>query len=123
MTMALADDVIVHRVGGADPADLRLTPQDAGASPPGLSVLIGGTPHEAADQMRTAFPGRRWRAVASTVGSATAAAIRAAGFDVIAAPSSKLPNHGRIVHPAGVAGFSDVNLAALSAAFLVTTGC
>lgn len=121
--MALADDLTVHRVGGAAVADLRLNPQDAGAIPPGISVLIGGTPEEAADQMRTTFPGRRWRARSATVGSAVVAAIRSAGFDVIAAASTKLPNHGRIVHPAGIAGFTDANLAALSAAMNVTTGC
>lgn len=123
MTILLSDDAVVHRVGGAAVMTLRLRPTDAQAVPPGLSVLAGGTPEDAADQMRTAFPGRKWRALAGVVGTATAAAVRAAGFDVIAASTSNLPNHARIVHPDGVAGFTDANLARLAAAFTLTTGC
>lgn len=57
-----------------------------------------------------------------TVGSASEESIRAAGFHAIAAPSRLLPNHYRITHPDGAAGFNDENLALLSAAFVNTTG-
>lgn len=123
MTIPLPDDAVVHRVGGADVPGLRLGPLDAAATPPGTSVLLGGTPQQAADQMRAAFNSRKWRALAGTVGSATAADIRAAGFEVIENPTATLPNHARIVHPAGVAGFTDANLARLSMVFRITTGC
>jgi hypothetical protein len=57
------------------------------------------------------------------VGTATAAAIRAAGFEVLPDPTARLPNHGRLVHPGGLAGFTDENLARLAQAFQNTTGC
>lgn len=73
--------------------------------------------------MRTAINTAKWRRLASQVGTATVGAIRAAGFDVIAAPTVKLPTHGRIVHVDGPAGFTDANLALLSVVFVLTTGC
>jgi hypothetical protein len=51
------------------------------------------------------------------VGSATEDGIRGAGFDVIPNPTTKFPNHHRIIHPQGVAGFIDENLARLSKTF------
>lgn len=121
--MPLPDDVTVHRVGGADLAGLRLSPLDRAAAPPGLSVLAGGSPRDAAARMRAAFRSRKWMALSGTVGSATAAAIRSAGFEVIDAPTHTLPNHARIVHPDGPAGFTDENLARLAAVFQTATGC
>ncbi len=121
--MALADDVIVHRVGGAGLANLRLSPADLTAVPPGLSVLLGGTAQDAAAQMRAVFGTRKWQRLASQVGTTTLAAIRAAGFDVTPVATSNLLNHGRIVHPAGAAGFTDANLAVLAVVFFLTTGC
>jgi len=59
---------------------------------------------------------------AKTIDSASEEAIRAAGFDMIPSPSTALPNHHRIIHPEGVAGFSDENLARLAEAFANTTG-
>ncbi len=120
--MTLADDVVVHRVGGASLPSLRLNARDAAVQPPGLSVFLGGTPAEASAQMRAVYNTRKWRALAGTVGSATAAAVRAAGFDVIADPTTAFPNHARIVHPDAAAGFTDNHLAALSAVFLTSTG-
>jgi hypothetical protein len=117
------DDTVIHRVGGATVAGLQLSRLDRLADPPGLSVLAGGTPQAAADQMRAAIPSRKGRALASTVGTATVAAIRAAGFDVIANPTAKLPNHARVIHPAGLEGFTDEFLARLAAVFQTTTGC
>jgi hypothetical protein len=124
VTIPLADDVVVHRVGGATVASLQPTVVDLAAIPPGLSVLLGGTPHEAADEMRRAYPNsRKWQRLAGTVASTTAGQIRAAGFDVIPVPTGNLPSHGRIVHPDGVAGFTDANLARLATVFVLTTGC
>jgi len=37
-------------------------------------------------------------------------------------PSQTLPNHYRITHPAGLAGFTDENLKRLANAFANTTG-
>jgi hypothetical protein len=48
--------------------------------------------------------------------------IRGAGFDIIPNPTKKLPNHYRLIHPDGVAGFNDENLAQLSAVFTETSG-
>jgi hypothetical protein len=64
----------------------------------GISVLLHGTPQEAAAQMRRAFPGaRKWRETAQ-VGTTTAAAIREAGFDVVPDPTTRFPNY--TFHPA-----------------------
>jgi hypothetical protein len=74
--------------------------------------------------MRQAFPDpvkfARLHAAAQTVGSGTIAAVRKAGFEVIADPSARFPNHARVVHPAGSAGFSDENLERLSKVFIDT---
>lgn len=121
---SIAPDDMVHRIGGGGVANLRLSPLDQQEAPPGLSVLLGGTPQAAAGQMRRAFPGsRKWRQTAGTVASATADALRKAGFEVIPDPTSRFPNHGRLIHPAGAAGFTDANLAVLAKAFTATTGC
>jgi hypothetical protein len=66
--------------------------------------------------------GKRLQQQAKTMGSASEEAIRDAGFAVMPAPSVALPNHHRIIHPDGVAGFSDENLARLAEAFANTTG-
>ena len=72
--------------------------------------------------MRAVYNTRKWRALGGTVGTATVAAIRAAGFDVVAAPTGAFPNHARVVHPDGPAQFADDQLTALTAAFLNTEG-
>lgn len=121
---AIAADVVLHRVGGASVANLRLSPLDLLDAPPGISVLMGGAPQQAAAQMRQAFPAsRKWRQTAGTVATANAGSVRQAGFDVIPDPTSRFPNHARLIHPAGAAGFTDANLAALATAFTDTTGC
>jgi hypothetical protein len=120
----IAADTAVHRVGGGDVANLRLSPLDQQEVPPGISVLPGGTPAEAADQMRRAFPkSRKWCDGARVVGTTTAAAIRQAGFDVLPDPTGKFPNHARLVHADGLAGFTDERLEPLSRALSNTTGC
>ena len=121
---SISPDAAVHRIGGGTLPNLRLKPQEAAKNPPGISVLLGGTPQDAARQMRAAYPrATRLHALAAVVGTATAEAIRQAGFEVIPDPSRRLPNHACIIHPQGVAGFDDANLALLSQVFQDTTGC
>jgi hypothetical protein len=117
-------DGCVHRVGGGDETNLALKPHEAKLDPPGISVLIGGTPAEAARAFRRVFgPKSSLGRVASTVGTAETERIRAAGFDVIPVPTSNFPNHGRIIHPTdGAAGFTPENLERLSQVFTNTTG-
>lgn len=116
--MPASDDDVVHRIGGGDAGNLILKAAEEKLDPPGLSVLIGGTPEEAAADMRRVF-GRRsvLGRLAQVVGTADISAIRATGFDVIAVPSIHFPNHGRLIHPLGVAGFAPGNLAILAAVF------
>lgn len=117
-------DTVVHRVGGGGAAHFRLSPLDAQQTPPGISVLLHGTPQEAAAQMRRAFPGsRKWRETAHTVGTTSAAAIREAGFDIVPDPTTRFPNHARLIHPQGVEGFTDESLTTLAATFRDTVGC
>jgi len=115
---------VAHRVGGGSVANLRLSLLDAQQTPPGISVLLHGTPQEAATQIRRAFPGsRKWRETAHTVGTTTAAAIREAGFDLVPDPTTRFPNHARLIHPQGVEGFPDESLATLATIFHDTAGC
>jgi len=115
---AAPPETVAHRIGGGAVANLRLKPREATLTPPGMSVLLRGTPAQAAEQMRQAFPDpnkyARIHEASKTVGSATIDSITKAGFGVIADPSAKFPNHARITHPDGVAGFSDANLERLS---------
>jgi len=102
----IPSDTVVHRVGGGGAANLRLSPLDAQQTPPGISVLLHGTPQAAAAQMRRAFPGsRKWRETAHTVGTTTAAAIQEAGFDLVPDPTTRFPNHARLYSSAGCGGF------------------
>jgi RHS repeat-associated protein len=115
---------IVHRIGGSSVENLRLKPQEAKLDPPGFSVLTGGTPQEAADQMRRAFPRATGLHEASkTVGSATVQGIRDAGFGVFPNATDKFPNHARVIHPDGLEGFTDENLSRLSKSLADTTEC
>ena len=112
-----------HRIGGGRIENLRLKPAEERLVPPGISVLRFDTPGRAAAAIRAAFSkSTRIRIAAATVGSASEESIRAAGFDIMADSSRKLPTHCRIVHADGINGFNDVNLARLAAAFVTTTG-
>jgi hypothetical protein len=74
--------------------------------------------------MRQAFPrSRKWRQTAQTVGTTTAAALRQVGFEVVPDPTSRFPNHARLIHPQGAAGFMDAQLEALAQPFHDTLGC
>jgi hypothetical protein len=113
----------IHRIGGSTVENLRLKQAEAALNPPGISALKTPTPGEAAAQMRAAFPkAAGLHEAAKTVGTTSEQLIRSAGFDIIANPTRKLPNHHRIIHPEGVAGFSDENLARLAQVFTNTTG-
>jgi hypothetical protein len=119
----LDDGVIVHRIGGGSIQNLRLKSREKTIARPGISVLAEPTSGDAARAIRSAFPrATRLHAEAGTVGSATVGQIRAAGFDVVSSPSINLPSHCRIVHPNGVGGFDDANLAVLERAFANTAG-
>jgi hypothetical protein len=114
----------VHRVGGGDANNLGLKPHEAKLEPPGISVLIGGTPAETAAAFRRVFgPKSNLGNAARTVGTAEIEQIRAAGFDVLPVPTNNFPNHGRIIHSTqGAAGFTPENLQKLSQVFTNTTG-
>lgn len=118
----LPPDTVVHRIGGGSVENLRLSAIDAQQTPPGISLLRGGMPTEAASQIRRAFPGsRKWRESANRIGTTTVAAIRRAGFDVLPDPTARFPNHVRLIHASGLAGFTDENLSILAAEFHNTT--
>ena len=103
--------------------NLRLKPREATLHLPGISLLHAPSPEEAARQMREAFSAAdELHEAAQVIGSTTADKIRSAGFDVIANPTRKLPNHYRLIHPHGVVGFNDENLARLSAVCIETSG-
>ena len=73
--------------------------------------------------MRVAFPSANaLHAAAQVVASTTVDKIRQAGFDALPNPTRKLPQHYRLIHPNGVAGFTDVTLLRLSAVFRETSG-
>jgi hypothetical protein len=113
----------IHRIGGASVENLRLKTKEARLEPPGISVLKTSTPVQAAAEVMAAYPrATELREAARTVGSSTIEAIRSVGFDVISTPSRRLPHHYRLIHPEGVAGFADENLARLAQVFKNTTG-
>jgi RHS repeat-associated protein len=106
---------VVHRIGGGDVNNLELQPAEKALNPAGFSVLEGGSPEEASAQMLEQFPDKAEKA--KTVGSATAEDIRKAGFDAIEWETKRFPNHARVIHPEGAAGFSPENRAKLAEAF------
>ena len=86
-------------------------------------MIKAPTPDDAAREMRTGFPrARGLHEQAKTIGTTSEEAIRGAGFDIIPTPSTALPSHHRIIHPDGVAGFNDDELAKLAEVFVNTTG-
>jgi hypothetical protein len=98
-------------------------PAEASLNPPGISALKASTPGEAAARIRAAFPDAEGlQEAARFIGSTSASKIRAARFDVIPNPTRKLPNHHRVIHHDGAAGFRDDNLRQLAEAFTNTVG-
>ena len=45
------------------------------------------------------------------------------GFDVVPDSTPRFPNHARLIHPQGVAGFTDEYLVTLAATFRDTVMC
>jgi hypothetical protein len=118
------EGTVFHRIGGGSLNNLRLKSAETLLTPSGFSVLTGGTPQEAAVKIRNAFPNAiKLHKAAETIGSATLEEIRAVGFDVIPDPTKKFPNHARVIHPQGLAGFTDENLEKLSKALKETSTC
>jgi hypothetical protein len=113
----------MYRIGESRVDNLRLKPREAILNPPGISLLRAPSPTEAARQICEAFPSAdALHEAVQVIGSTTVDNIRQAGFDVLPHPTKKLPNHYRLIHPEGVTGFHDVNLARLSAVFTETSG-
>lgn len=120
-TGRIADDESIHRVGGGSVENLALKPAETGLTPPGISTLRGGSPAEAVEAMRRRFPRMAPRGK-TTVGTAPAEQIRRAGFDVIMDATPRFPQHARLIHPDGVAGFTQENLERLAHCFVNHTG-
>lgn len=86
-------------------------------------MLKSSSPSQAAINIRKALEDATdLHEAAKTIGSITIELVRSVGFDVMPNPSKRIPNHHRIVHPDGIAGFSEENLARLSDVFTNTTG-
>src|SRR5581483_1716858 len=82
----LPDDAIVHRIGGGKAPNLRLKAAERKLTPPGISTIRAESPEEAARLAKEVANEHGWSRMATaaeTMGSATAADIRSAGFDVI----------------------------------------
>lgn len=120
----MASNQLCHRIGGGKASNLKLRAAEKKLEPPGISVLLGGTPAQAATDMRRVFgPRSSIGKKAAIVGTADIKQIQNAGFDVIPDKTNNFPNHGRLIHPIeGAAGFTDTNLKALSDVFTDTTG-
>lgn len=117
--ISIPGEEVVHRIGGGDASNLILKRAEEKLNPPGISVLIGGTPEQAAADMRRVFgPRSTLGKLARVVGTAEIKAIGAIGFDVIAKPTANFPNHGRLIHPCGIAGFTPECLARLATVFV-----
>ena len=114
--MAVANVGDMYRVGGRSVDNLRLKARELKLNPPGISFLQASSAAEVMRQLRQAFPlATELHAAAQVMSSTTINQIRNAGFEVIPNPTKRLPNHFRIIHKDGVAGFTDTNLAQLSA--------
>ena len=83
----------IHRIGGGHIANLRMKPAEEQLEPPGISVLKAVSPQEAAEQIKSAFPGAtQLLEAAKLVGSASEAAIRSTGF-----VSCRIPRAGYLI--------------------------
>jgi hypothetical protein len=120
-TQQIAADVVIFRIGGGTAENLALRASETLLNPPGISAFRGGTPAEAAETMRRRFPRMAPRG-RTVVGAATAGQIRAAGFDVIMNATRHYPQHIRLIHPDGAAGFTKENLERLARCFTNHTG-
>ena len=113
---SIQDDVPIHRIGGGTVENLSLKSAEVALVPPGISMLSGGSPTEAAETMRRQFPRSAPRGK-TVVGTSTAGQIRQAGFDVIMDPTRRFPQHARLIHRSGSEGFCSENLERLAKCF------
>ncbi len=67
--------------------------------------------------MKLAYPNSAKWSGGLAVGTSTAGIIRSVGFEVWPCPTHVFANHARIVHPDGLAGFTDLNLSRLAIGF------
>ena len=118
--MAGTDVGDMHRIGGSSVENLRSKTREATLDPPDISLLHAPSPGVAARQ-RQAFPAADGLHEATEVTVDDGGHLRGVGFDV-SRSDEELPDHDRLIHPDGVAGFSDANLARLSAVFMETPG-
>jgi len=122
----LPGDTLVHRIGGASPANLALKPPEKSLTPPGISLLRAQSPEHATAMVRNVARRKGWSKMeknAGSMGTARVADIRDAGFDVIHDPTDTWGDeHARLIHRDGVAGFNAENLQKLSNAFSGNTG-
>ncbi|MCI0680785.1 MAG: hypothetical protein L0Y71_01665 [Gemmataceae bacterium] len=120
-TGILDDAEVIHRFGTISVETWRLRESDKLENPPGLSVLIGGTAEDAAAAMLEAYADKRKYSriheMIKKTNTTSVLRIRQSGFDVVAAPTKRFANHGRVIHPQGSDGFTDENLQKLMAAF------
>ena len=116
----LSGDDPIHRIGGNSAENFKLKPAEMKLNPPGISVLKGGSPQDAAKQMRDVFSDPKYTKLqesTKTVASSTIEQIEGTGFKVMSDPTKNFPNHHRIIHPEGVEGFSEENLKRLQSVF------
>ena len=112
----------IHRIGGASVENLRLKPRSGPRRPRDLRHRAP-TAKVAANEMRTGLPkakgaprgGENHRLDHGRSDSQRRLRYHPHGLHA-------LPNHHRIIHPEGVAGFNDENLARLAEVFVNTTG-
>jgi RHS repeat-associated protein len=117
----LPADTLVHRIGGADAGNLALKPAERKLTLVGISMLRAASPEEASSLAKKVAREQRWtrmETAAETMGTATVADIRSAGFDVIHDPTANVGDaHARLVHPEGSKGFTPENLSKLANVF------
>jgi hypothetical protein len=108
------EKLYLFRIGGSKPSNLKLSGIEKTLTPPGKSLLISTDAQSAAAQFRTVTGRNDF----SITGKISLAGVREAGFGVISNPTRRLPNHARLIHPLGVAGFASLeNRQRLSANF------
>lgn len=111
------EETLIHRIGPNTLENFELKPRERRVAPFGISVLIGGTPEQAALDMITAINSSRMRELTKSVSTTSLQQIRSVGYDVVLSPTPNFPNHGTLFHPNGVAGFVQEGLKPLVSVF------
>jgi hypothetical protein len=113
------DETLIHRIGPNTIENFELNAREKRIPPFGISVLIGGSPEQAAKDMITAINSKRMRELTKSVSTASLKQIRSVGFDVVSSPTPNFPNHGTLLHSQGSAGFAYDHLESLVDVFQV----